>query len=406
MRSLSNTGWSFHLPRISSRRVITVPTFASLGMMGVFHAFWGTALPALRLFLDINIEKAAILTAYTQAGQAAACVLGGVLCDLFRRDRVLFLGCLLLGTGALFLGGIRSFEITLFVALGMGFGCGLILSSSNALLVGLYPNRKGPILNIHHSVYGAVSLFSPLVMGYLISSGHGWTQGYRGLGWILIVTCSFFLLTDAPLPSENTNRTFFKDLGGLFRKGEFIFLLLIAAMSIGTQIAIMFLSVTFLSEVKGFSIIEASAVLSGFFIFLLAGRLMCSWLALRTQVSKIIFGLVILQLCSLIVAWQGRGWFSAGAIVVSGLACSGIFPGLLALTGTLYFDMAGSSLGILASMNWIGGMLIVWISGIVSQRMGLEFGFVAIVGSSLVGVALFLSRYRVFVREEKKLALL
>ena len=89
--------------------VIAVPTFISLGLMGSFHAFWGTTLPVLRSFLDLNIEQATVLTAYNQAGQAIACLLGGLLCDLIRRDKILLIGCVILGTGALFLGGIQSY---------------------------------------------------------------------------------------------------------------------------------------------------------------------------------------------------------------------------------------------------------------------------------------------------------
>ena len=136
--------------------------------MGSFHAFWGTTLPALRSFLDLNIEEAAILTAYNQAGQAIACLLGGLLCDLIRRDKILLLGCLVLGSGAFILGGVKSYAANIVLIFWMGLGCGLILSSSNALLIGLFPERKGPIMNIHHSVYGCISLVSPLVMVYLI----------------------------------------------------------------------------------------------------------------------------------------------------------------------------------------------------------------------------------------------
>ena len=77
---------------LKKRSVIAVPTFISLGLMGSFHAFWGTSLPVLRTFLDLNIEEATVLTAYNLAAQAIACVLGGLLCDLIRRDKILLIG--------------------------------------------------------------------------------------------------------------------------------------------------------------------------------------------------------------------------------------------------------------------------------------------------------------------------
>jgi fucose permease len=380
--------------------VIAVPTFISLGLMGSFHAFWGTTLPILRAFLDLNIEQATVLTAYNQAGQAIACLLGGLLCDLFRRDKILLIGCLLLGSGALILGGLKSYVANIVLIFGMGLGCGLMLSSSNALLVGLFPDRKGSILNIHHSVYGAFSLISPLVMAALIQSQTRWRQGYAGLGWMLLAVCIFFLFTKVSSERPKERTLVFKDTSRLFSGSNFLSLLLIATFAVGAQIAVMFLAVTYLMETKGFPIFEASAVLSAFFVCIFAGRLVCSWLAVHTATTRIILILLFLQLAGLIVAWQASGWIAAAALAISGLGFSGIFPSLLALAGTLFFNMAGTSLGVLAAMNWVGGMFIVWMAGLLSQRVSVQFGFVAIVLASLAGIVVHLLKYKTFLRAE------
>ena len=385
---------------LKKRSVIAVPTFISLGLMGSFHAFWGTTLPVLRTFLNLNIEQATVLTAYNLAAQAIACALGGLLSDLIRRDKILLIGCLLLGSGAFILGGPRSYIANIVLVFWMGLGCGLMLSSSNALLVGLFPDRKGAILNIHHSVYGAVSLVSPLVMAALLHAKTSWQHGYVGLGWMLMAICIFFLFTAVPTESNDDRTPFFKDARRLFSSGNFFPLLLIATFAVGAQIAVMFLAVTYLVEAKGLNIIEASAVLSAFFVCIFAGRIICSWLSFHMPSTRIVLILLFLQLSGLLVAWLASGWMSAVAVAISGLGCSGIFPSLLALTGTLFFNVAGTSLGLLASMNWIGGMFIVWMAGVLSQRVNVQWGFVAIVLASLAGVFVHSLKYRTFLRAE------
>jgi fucose permease len=385
---------------LKKRSVIAVPTFISLGLMGSFHAFWGTTLPVLRTFLDINIEQATVLTAYNLAAQATACVLGGLLSDLIRRDKILLIGCLLLGSGAFILGEPRSYVANIVLVFWMGLGCGLMLSSSNALLVGLFPDRKGAILNIHHSVYGAVSLLSPLVMAVLLQAETGWQRGYVGLGWVLMAVCIFFLFTAVPTVRTHNRAPFLKDARRLFSRGNFVPLLLIATFAVGAQIAVMFLTVTYLVEAKGLNIIEASAVLSAFFVCIFAGRIICSWLSFHMPSTRIVLILLFLQLSGLLVAWQASGWISAVALAISGLGCSGIFPSLLALTGTLFFNVTGTSLGVLASMNWIGGMLIVWMAGLLSQRVSVQWGFVVIVLASLAGVVAHSLKYKTFLRAE------
>lgn len=385
---------------LKKRSVIAVPTFLSLGLMGSFHAFWGTTLPVLRDFLDLNIEQATVLTAYNLAAQAIACVLGGLLCDLIRRDKILLAGCLVLSSGALLIGEIVTYVANIVLIFWMGLGCGLILSSTNALLVGLFPDRKGSILNIHHSFYGAVSLISPLVMAALIQTQAGWRQGYAGLGFMLLAVGIFFLFTGVSSVRTGQQTPFFKDAGLLFSGSNFLSLLLIAAFAIGAQIGIIFLAVTYFMEAKEFHIVEASTVLSAFFSCIFAGRLVCSWLANQMATTRIILILLFLQFAGLVVAWQSSGWISAAAIAVSGLGCSGIFPSLLALTGTLFFNAAGTSLGVLAAMTWVGGMLTVWMAGLLSQRVSVQFGFVAIVLASLAGIVVHLLKYKTFLHAE------
>lgn len=185
---------------IRSRAIITGPTFISLGLMGSYFAFWGTTLPALRVFLEINIEKAALLTACGQASHAITCLFGGVLSDLIRRDRLLMAGCFFLGSGVFFLGSLVSYPANVFLVAWMGIGSGLILSSSNALLVGLYPDRKGAIMNFHHGVFGIGSLLSPVIMGYLLSVPDRWPYGYAGLGGGLLRSVSSLPLRMCLLP--------------------------------------------------------------------------------------------------------------------------------------------------------------------------------------------------------------
>jgi fucose permease len=386
---------------IQNRAIVTGPAFISLGLMGAFFAFWGTTLPAVRAFLDLSIERVALLTACGQASHAIVCFLGGILSDLMRRDRVLMAGCFFLGSGVFLLGNLDTYSANVLLVLWMGVGSGLILSSSNALLVGLYPHKKGPIMNLHHGTFGIFSLVSPLVMGYLLSRQDRWPFGYDGLGILLIAVGVFFAFTTtASVPSQGLAK-FFGDLRKVAVNAGFGHLMLMGFLGVGTQFALMFLSVTFLTEAKHLGIFQASGVLSLFFVGLFVGRFSCAWIALRVLNARIILFLLVVQTISLFVAWRSEGWTSALALVSSGLACSGIFPCLLALTGNLFFDVAGTALGLLASMNSLGGVGIVWVSGMLSERGGIGFGFLAMVISSAAGLLLFLLRYGTLVKEER-----
>lgn len=384
---------------IQSKLPITLAAFLALGLNGMTFAFFGTGLPALRTFLGINLEAAALLTALLQAGFSITSLLGGILSDMVRRDRILMAGCLVLGVGTYLLGYAPSFSATVWGVVLMGIGTGFILSSSNVLLVQLHPDRKGTILNIHHIFFGLGSLLGPLIMGRLLLQ-YNWRFGYGGLAVCLFVVFLFFAFAKTPIEPLKNGRNIRQDLGKLLIDKYYILMVLVSALAIGTQLALMLLSVTFLNEAKGMSISAASIALSAFFACLVLGRLVCSWLSMRVCNSKIVFTLLCLQVIAVFSIWQGDGWVSFSAVILSGLACSGIFPGLLALNGVMFFNVAGTALGILSTMGGVGSILIIWMTGVVSQRISAEFGFVVVVLSSLAALILFLTSYRAICQSE------
>jgi len=384
---------------IQNRFLITGAAFTALSLMGMSFTFLGTSLPSVRNFLSINIERAGALTAFLQLGFALTNIAGGILSDRVRRERLLTAGCFCLGLATLMFGIWPLYSLNLFISVCMGIGAGLILSSSNALLVGLYRERKGAILNLHHVFFAVGSLIGPLIMGQLLSRQIEWQYGFSGLGFFLLCLSAFLIFTRAAR-IEARRKVSMNQVGDLLKQRDFIVLILVCFLAIGAQFALLFFTVTFLKEAKGFSIGVASIVLSVLLIFLGIGRLTCSWLSTRIQNSKIILALLSFFLITLIVAWRGEGWVSGIALILSGLACSGVFPSLLALTGTLFHEMTGTALGILAMMAGLGGMSVCWGTASISQRTNLAFGFITFIVSSLVSLVLFGVYYLHFLRKE------
>ena len=58
-------------------------------------------------------------------------------------------------------------------------------------------------------------------------------------------------------------------------------------------------------------------------------------------------------------------------------------------------------MGVLAAMNWVGGMIIVWAAGVLSQRVSLSFGFIAMVIGSFLALLIFLYKFKTLVHAER-----
>ena len=377
---------------IANRIFITFASFLALGCVGMTFAFFGASLPALRALLELNLAQAGMLAACLQVAFAVMSFVGGLMSDLAPRDKVLMAGCAFLGGSVILLGAFKPYPINLAAAFCMGVGAGLIVTGSNALVAALYPDRQGSVLNLLHVFFGIGSFAGPLIMGRLLTRGTIWLNGYDGLGVFLLALAVLFVLTRLSSSRTLDRKNMGREIARLMVQPRYIGVLVVSMMTIGAQFGIMFLAVTFMTESKGISVVHGSMVLSAFFAMLVVGRLVCSRLARRMSNTVITFRLLILLLATLVAAWLGGGWWSAGAFVLSGFACSGTFPCLLALIGIVYFEVAGTAMGLLSAFNGFGGMIVCGLTGILAQSFGMQIGFSVVVAASVIALVLFGAR--------------
>lgn len=162
--------------------VLTVSAFLCLAMVGLFHTILGAALPAIRNSLSMTIAQAGLLGSSAWLGFTAAVFAGGALSDLFSRQRILMLACLMIGLSAVFFGMASSFGLNCLLIGVLGAGTGMIVSASSALIMDLFPARIGLIMNVHHFFYATGAITGPLTMGYFLKQGGDWQWIYRAGG--------------------------------------------------------------------------------------------------------------------------------------------------------------------------------------------------------------------------------
>jgi MFS family permease len=139
----------------------------------------------------------------------------------------------------------------------------MIVSSSSALLIRLYPGKEGRIMNLHHFFYAIGAIAGPLAMGYLLNQGWHWQSVYLVGGVLILALAGPFAFIRK---GEEEDRASLKrgSLFQLLREKNLILLILITLLGVGTQNGIYFWLVSFLREVRSFPIFLAGLGLSLF----------------------------------------------------------------------------------------------------------------------------------------------
>lgn len=374
---------------VNIRLYTTVAAFLSLALNGLILTAIGTSLPLVRGFLNIDISQGGVMMACLQAGFTIFSLVAGMLSDYFSRERILFVGCSLLALGTFFFCSSQLYEVNLIVVFVIGAGIGSVLSGSNTLLVSLYPAKKGVILNIHHIFFGLGSLLGPLVIGILIQLGMHWKYGFTGSAVWLVCLAIYFTAVQGKAPEHPAGYSIAGQVRTLLMDKHFWVLLMVNGLSMGVQVTIMLLGVTYLIEAKGSSLATSALALSFFSVCMMVGRLLCSRLTVKYPVSSIILTLLWFQGLAMVLLWVFPGRAAVIMLALSGLTFSGIYPTCLALSGILFPRIAGSALGILSTLGGLGTILLCWLTGYVADLTNMSGGFILLILASFIAVLLF-----------------
>lgn len=297
------------------------------------------------------------------------------------------MGCLLMGIHLIFFGLSEGFWLALVTIAFVGIGGGLIESSSNPLLVQLYPGRESSIMNLHHFFFAMGSLAGPIIMGALLANSIPWQWGYIGFGIFAPSLCIFLPVQSVPA-HQNTRGFDVRQIERLMIDRTFLSLFFVLFFNSGVQNGICFWMVSFLKETRGLSIALASFSLFLFFACAAAGRLLASYVITQIHEALYLLGLLSLFLLSLLLAVLVPGVWSIPFFALCGFAHSGITPSLLGVVGRCYSEIPGTAMGILATGAGLGSVVVPWLMSLVSQLTTLKTGFLSF--NFFLVIALFL----------------
>lgn len=347
---------------------------AGILVFGIVFALLGTVfgLPAMRERLQINLAQQGNLFLLLYFGMFSASLIVGPLIDHLGNKINLLVSSVVVAGAMLLFAIAHSLAAASFAAVFLGLGGGGLNTCTNVLVSDLYGEQRGPMLNLLGIFFGIGALFVPLLAATI--------EGQFTIAQLFIF-CSALAAACAlayaviSFPPAKASQTFAWGDAAEVAKYEGVLLLgFILFLESGNEASIGGWTSTYVNH-SGYSPRLATLALAAYWAALMLGRILSARILRSIKKSQLVAGSALLSVlgCAILLTSERLVLLVTGVALI-GLSYGPIFPTTLAIAGDRYAKRAGTVFGLLFSIALIGGMLLPWAIGQVSQQFGVKMG--------------------------------
>lgn len=348
---------------------LIVAAILAIFVYGMIAAMLGTVLPSFGF-----APEDAGNVAFAQAlGLILASLSAGPLADNKGKKLVLVISLGLIAL-ALFLLANASRDwttVALYFFLA-GFGGGMLVTSANALVSDINPEKRGTTLNFLNLFFGLGGLATPFVAANILGG-----DAVRIFYTAAVLTGVVFVVhAITPMPGASGERGFkASEVGALLGRpalwllSAFLFLYVACEVGVWNWLAKYLIS-------RGVPEANALNILSlGFALGLLVGRVAISRVLIKVAAPTVTLGAAVaMALTTWLMLQTGDPTIAWIAVFCAGLAMAPVFPTTLAMVGDTFPVATATAMGIVITFGWIGlavsSPIIGGIAGGEDTRLG------------------------------------
>lgn len=377
-------------------RSLFISACAGILVFGIVLAILGTVfgLPAMRARLHINLSQQGNLFLMLYLGIFCASLIVGPLIDHVGTKANLFLSSAIVAAAMVWFALAHSFASACMAAVLLGLGGGGLNTCSNALVSDVYRDQRGPMLNLLGIFFGIGAICVPLLAASM--EGHSTIPQLFLFCAVLSAACALAYAFLSFPPAQKTQAFSLHEVFGVAKYEGILLLAFILFLESGNEACIGGWTSTFVNTI-GYTTRTATLVLGSYWAALLVSRILAARVLHFIGKSQLVLVIALASLvgCMMLLSTRSLIMLFAGTALI-GLSYGPIFPTTLAIAGDRYSQRTGTVFGLLFSIALVGGMLLPWTVGQVSQRLSVRLGMIVPV---LGAVGIVLLSVIVFVRD-------
>ena len=359
------------------------PNYLSMFLFSFFMMLASPILLDISKYFNIPPENMNLIITFFMIGEAAGILALMFLSRKFNRSNVvIWVYTLVIPT---LVGLILTSSLILFYILYFISGClfGIIFMNGNLSMLEGKVKNKDSIINLGHGFFAIGALTSPFIASSLINRQMNWRILYIIVIGIVLLSFISHLLVNKKQVSSLKEKEIIPIRETFKYRGKNIYMMFTAIMMlfyVMSEVTIFSWAPTFFRIEKLFDLYSASIIVSVFWIGILAGRLIISFLSYKFKAGNLLMVLSIISLIGLILAifpaLQIINFIGAGLI---GLGFSGIPPLLISSSGRIFGSGRDLSLTILFVVGTTSGSIIPFIISLLADYSFLFSMVIAII---------------------------
>ena len=342
--------------------------FISLGLP---DSLLGSAWPTIYKDLDVPFSFAGIISALICMCTIISSLLSDKLTKKFSSGTVTCVSILLTATALIGFSISTEFWMLILFAIPYGLGAGGVDAALNNYVALNYESKHMSWL---HAMWGVGATISPYIMGYALTNGTGWNQGYLIVSIIQFTICLFVFFTlpkwkgNKKEKEKNETKKSLKLIEVMKIPGAISSVIMFFAYCALEQSAMLWAS-SYLVQNNNIKEEVAAILASMFAIGITLGRFINGFLTLKLSDKKLIkLGLSIIVI-GVVLMFIPLNLTTIIGFILIGLGCAPIYPSIIRLTPELFGEENSQAMiGVQMACAYLGVLLMPPLFGVLADN--------------------------------------
>lgn len=352
--------------------VIIYIAFISLGLP---DSLLGSAWPVMYGQLDVPMSYAGMIAMIIAGGTIVSSLMSDAVTKKLGTGPVTAISVMMTAAALYGFSISDSFVLLCLWAVPYGLGAGAVDAALNNYVALHYASRHMSWL---HCCWGIGAALSPYIMGYCLTNGWGWQNGYLSVAVIQIVLAAFLFLSlplwkrkSAAAVGAETPTVSLSVWQALKIKGvKFVLLAFFGYCALENTAGLW--ASSYLAEFRGVESETAATFASLFFLGITFGRFLSGFVADRVGDKRLIrWGIIIVILGVVLLGMPGGNQVMALAgLVLIGLGCAPIYPSIIHSTPSNFGqEHSQAIIGIQMASAYTGSTFMPPLFGWIADRL-------------------------------------